>query len=331
MIVRMEKRIEGVRQFHNPYAPNVGLVGARLKDDARRIVGDPIFVFGKGYSLSQALTGLYGEAAERDALYMRDGDGPRRRINADLEQVDSVAAREVLESGSPDDLGSTGCAAHTDFEVAARFAIHELVERFAVSLWWSGQVRPIRLDAKWSGYDGVEDHVQLLRHGARLDRRTTFFCLGCHGQVQVAMARSEAPDGAQIAIAFAAAETLAQAAQRAALELISVELETADLHAGLLCGDAVAPNSNRGLVARRQDALAQSHAHLFDASTGPVPRDCTRSRSLSELARDLAADGLSVLLADLSRDDINLPTCRAMFEDPTLQPRFPRGFELSPL
>lgn len=331
MILRMEKRIEGLRQFFNPYAPGVSLMGAKLKSDARRVVKEPIFVLGKGHSLSQALECLYGEAAEREALYMQSSDKTRALVKTNLMVIGSIPAEDVLQCGSPNDLGSTGCAAHNEFENAARFAVHELIERYAIWRWWAGDIRPTRLDAKWSGHAQIEDYVRHLRIGARIPRHTSFYRLGCDGPVQVAMARSEDLDGSQIAIAFAAAESLLQAARRSALELMSVELETVDLRAAILGGEEIAPNSNRGLVSLRQAALAQSHAHLFDAADCTLLADNHRICSLEALVDALSSVGLPVQLVDLSRDEINLPTYRAMFEDSNLQPRFPKGFELSPL
>ncbi len=331
MVARMEKRLEALRQFQSPFAPSVGLIGARLKSDQRRIVKDPIYVFGKGSSLTQALGSLYGEAAERDGLYLRHGDTIRTRMNGDLQKMDSVPADTVLHADRPEDLGSTGCAAHTDFEIAARSAIWELIERYAVQLWWTGQTHPISLDGAWSESAQLSAVVQSLRSGASLRRSTLFYSLPCPGPMRVVMARSEEVDGSEITIAFATADTMLQAAQRAALELMSVELEAADLKAGLLRGDLIEPGSDRALVARRQKALKTTHAKLFDTCSAAIPKDSPRVSSLSALAEALAIENLAILLVDLSRDDINLPTCRAMFEDPQLQPRFPKRPELSPL
>ena len=331
MIARMEKNIEGLRQFLNPFAPSVSLVGARLKADDRRVNNEPIYIFGKGRSLGQALECLYGEAAEREALYLHHMDEFRTRFDVDLEPVDTVPASSVLHANAAGDLGSTGCAAHTDFEIAARFAITELIERYAFSLWWTGQCQPVCLDVSWSEHPGLEECVKRFRKDAKFTRKTSFFYLPCAGPIRVVMARSEIEKNREIAVAFAASETLSQAAQRAALELMSVELETADFRIGTLRGEFIATDSNRALVAKRQLAFATTHAHLFDGKQMDVPKNFPGRVSLSSLGNALEEVGLGILLADLSRPEINLPTCRAMFKDPNLQPLFPTDGELSPL
>ncbi|MEP3847712.1 MAG: YcaO-like family protein [Paracoccaceae bacterium] len=327
---RMEQKVEGLRQFTSPYAPEICLLGARLKHDSRRTSPDPIFVFGKGHKLTQALNSLCGEAAERDALYLRSTDRVRPIMNVDLAVLKQVAAEKVLLSGVPEDLGSTGCAAHNTFDTAARLAIAELIERHAALLWWQGDLRPIELGSAWTGRTEIDHYISNLRSGCLIARQTTFYCLGAFGPLRVAVARSEGEDGSEIAIAFAADDTLSGAVKRATLELASVELEVADLCYARRTNAPIPLDSNRGLVARRQEALAGPYAHLFDASKGPVPADSPKSLSLAALGRQLSVDGLAVHIADLSRNDTKLPTCRALFEEPDRQPRLPRGPELSP-
>jgi len=329
-MIRMQQKIEGLRRFTSPYAPSIHLLGARLKQNSKRIFNGPIFVFGKGHTPSQALNSVCGEAAERDALYTRNDDEVRSILNVEMTVLRQVPADKVLLSGTPDDLGSSGCASHNDFDAAARLAISELIERHAALLWWQGNLRPIELVAPWSGQEEIDAYMQTLRREAVIARHTRQYCLGAFGPLRVAMARSEGRNGSEIAIAFAADDTLSGAVKRATLELTSVELEVADLCAALRTGEAFAPESNRGLVARRQEALASSHAHLFDAAQEPVAVDCPRPPSLVALGKQLSQEGLAIEIADLSRNDTKLPTCRALFEDPDLQPRFPKGYELSP-
>lgn len=331
MVLRMENRIEAVRHFKSPYAPSVNFMGARLRSDDRRLIKEPVYVAGKGLSLSQALQSLCGEAAERDGLFMRDGDDTRSILDANLAVSGVVPAGQVLEQGEADDLGSTGCASHNVFEAAIINAIYELLERRAVGLWWSGERPPQRLDEDWPGFTEILTYTDRLRSGAFVSRRTSFFRLQQFGPVHTVLARSGALDGSQTAIAFAASGSLAKAAQRAFLELLSVELETADLMAAKLNGDFIDRQSNRGLVADRQEALVGSKAHLFDAKALKPPTDQEVSSSATALIKHLLSDGYEIVIADLTRPDINLPTCRAMFADAALQPRFPGGFDLSPL
>lgn len=91
-MIRMTQKIEGLRKFTSPYAPGVSLLGARLKHNSERVFSQPIYVFGKGENLIQAHNSLYGEAAERDALYLRIADKDRSILNAEL-----AALRQVPE------------------------------------------------------------------------------------------------------------------------------------------------------------------------------------------------------------------------------------------
>lgn len=331
MVARIDNRVEAIRQFHSPFAPGLCLMGARLKPDARRVTTDPIHVFGKGASPSQALTRLWGEAAERDALFLQKGDETRMCLDETLTAVGSVHAQEVLLAGAPTDLGSTGCAAHNLLSRAAHLAVCELIERHALSAWWRSQSSPILMTTDWNGYEGLMNEVSALRQGARAVRSTRFFSLGRHGAIQSVMACSSDLDGTHIAVAFAASDRLDHAARRSFLELASVELEVAEIKAAKAEGSKIERNSDIGLAVARQDALAGTHAHLLEPQDTEIPKDVDRPASLAEMLAGLSDVGLQVRLIDLTRDDIQLPVCRAMFASPDLQPRFPKGYELSPV
>lgn len=331
VVARMENRVEAIRQFHSPFAPGICLMGARLKPDARRVTSEPINVFGKGASPSQALTRLWGEAAERDALYLQKDDDARAVLDGSLTATGTVSAVEVLQSGAPDDLGSTGCAAHNLLSRAAHLAVCELIERFAVLSWWRGQTRPVALMSNWSGHEPLMRGVSALRHGARAVRLTRFFSLGRHGAIHTVMARSGDLDGSHIAVAFAASDRLDHAARRSFLELLSVELEVAEIKATQAEGREIDRDSDIGLAVIRQEALRGTHAHLLHPQDAPIPKDADRPASIADVLTGLSDDGLQVRLIDLTREDTKLPVCRAMFASPDLQPKFPKGYELSPL
>ena len=77
MVARTEYWVEIIRQCHNPFAPDLYLFGSRTNA--------PIRVFGKGSSQSRALTRQWGEAAEREAMYLQKGLGWKVVLNGTLE------------------------------------------------------------------------------------------------------------------------------------------------------------------------------------------------------------------------------------------------------
>ncbi|MDX8355319.1 YcaO-like family protein [Cognatiyoonia sp. IB215182] len=288
-------------------------------------------VFGKGSSLTSALTRLYGEAAERDAILMRLGDTDCAVLGRDLERLGQIPAAHVRMQNEATDLGSTGCAAHTILQAAAENAVCELIERLAIERWWRGQVEIVHLGPSWAEIDGFEAYVAQLRKEAIASRQTEVFSLGAWGPVQTVMARSRELDGGEVAVAFAAGRRLEHTARRAVLELASVELETSELRANRNIDARFERESTLGLIAARQEVLAGSHAALFDACGAPIPADVETPQTVGALLEGLANVDLDIRLVDLTRPETGLPACRAMFLDPSLQPATPKGFELSPL
>lgn len=76
-------------------------------------------LFGKGNLLLNALTRLYGEAAERDAILMRPGDTDCAIIDRNLERLGQIPAADVRVQNETMGLGSTGCAAYTELHAPA--------------------------------------------------------------------------------------------------------------------------------------------------------------------------------------------------------------------
>ncbi len=291
----------------------------------------PVFVAGKGLSETDAMQRMLGEAAERDALLMRQGDADRPLMDAHGHSSGRICARRVLHCGAPGDLGSTGCSAHTQMRQAILNAVCELIERQAVLRWWQGDIPARPLTRALGQCSDVSAYLDGARDGAPLVRRTWLFRLEQPGLVHVVAACSTAPDGDQTAVAFAAGPALVATAKRALLELLSVELETADLAFARQQGHEVARDSARGLIAARQQAFRSTHRHLLDPDQDQARPDQVLPAALEQIMADCRARGQDILLADLTRSDIGLPTCRAFFKDDSLQPVFPKGFDLSPV
>ncbi|MEP2717122.1 YcaO-like family protein, partial [Pseudophaeobacter sp.] len=227
--------------------------------------------------------------------------------------------------------GSHGCSAHNLMRQAILGATLELIERRAVVLWWQGKLPASRLPEDLLASLKVTSLLDAARAGAKECRDTTLFYLNYPGPVLVVAASSCDQEGSQIALAFAAGLELAATAQRAVLEVLSVEVETTDLAYARHSGAAVERQSRRGLVAARQRAFETSHRDLLPSKPDGSLGSFDPKISIADLLGSYAARGETILLADLTRADIGLPTCRAFFENRDLQPHFPGEFDLSPL
>lgn len=328
---RMQSWLEGVKILSNEFAPNFLILGARLREDPRRLSKGPIYVAGKGTSLSECSTRLYGEGAESAAAYIQNYDEHRPVLSTDWKEIERVPASSVLIGPHSDSPGSAGCAAHNVIELAFINSLHELVEHHAVNNWWDGKTAAVYLGNRWGGYNAMNDAVAKLRRGAEEPRFTNFYSLGRYGPVQTAMAQSQTKGGDEIAVAFAASDTLENAVHRAVEELLSVEWETSTLREILRQGANLERESSWGLVQARQKALATTHSKLFN-SFGKIPNDpkSDLNSNPERMVSSLASEGLNIKIISLYRPEIGLPSIRTMFENPELNLQPPTGFELSP-
>ncbi|MCA0869668.1 YcaO-like family protein [Seohaeicola saemankumensis] len=331
VVFRMKERVKAIRAFRNPYAPGVHVVAAQLRPHGDRVDPRPVFVAGKGYCEADAMTRMLGEAAERDAVLKRLGDETRPLMNARGRTIGTVAASRVLQQGSARDPGSHGCSTHNQMHRAITTAVNELIERRAVMLWWHGGIGAARLPADLLAELRISSRLRDMRDGALEVRQTDLFRLEYPGPVHVIAARSRDLQGAQTAVAFAAGTDIALTADRALLELLSVEVETSDLAHARQTGQTVARDSARGLVAARQAAFETTHRDLFGDGPARFPEPPETGLSIDAILDIYRDRGEEILLADLTRPEIGLPTCRAYFRETALQPRFPGGFALSPL
>lgn len=334
MVSRMQPFLEGLREFRSPYAPQLVVLAARLTKNPDRLNEGDIYVAGKGVTVADAEKRLQGEAAERDALYLRHGDTERTCLNLLTETSRQIPAAEVMRShpNAPDDPGSSGCAAHNLFEQAAMAAIGELIERRAVFLWWNKKAPARRLPGDWLTLQTeLGAMISRARRGAKHPRYTRFFLLMDPSPIPVVTAWSSDADGGQIAVAFASGTSLDAAAGRAFLELLSVELETADLAYAKAQKQPFSKNSNRGLVEARQKAFQHSHADLFPSCATRVPDIAPPPKTPKHLLKICQTHGQAVELVDLTRVETGLPVYRAIYADRSLQPHFATGNELSPL
>ena len=331
MVFRMAKRVLDLKKLASPYSPPLRVIVGRLYLEGKPANNDTMYVAGKGLSDNEALVRLYGEAAERSSTLYKSDDGIRILMDETGSRSGSIPATKILMGEEITDLDSSGCATHNLMGLAIFNAVCELFERRAVYLWWYRSTSAKRLPETHPIIPELSKYVRAARTGALVHRETDFFLLTYDQLVHVVVARSASLDGTEVAIAFAANPNLQNAAKRAFLELLSVELETSDLQYARLTGTPYGRHSNRGLVAARQEALLTTHLDLFDVESSDGLELDFGEQNIGGMLSHSAAIGETILLADLTRLEISLPTCRAFFQDIDKQPRFPRGYELSPL
>lgn len=213
---------------------------------------------------------------------------------------------------------SCGCAAGPSRDAAAMRAILELVERDAVALWWNGgasgrPLPPAAAAAMTSLLDRLRGGITG-RYGWALDITTN---LG----IPAVVALSADNDGRGLACGFAARPDATAAAIAATLEMVQVEL-------GLLVartkhrqgGDAALAAPDRRHIERAALDVADLPLLQPVGKAGPAR---LAPDVLPGLVRHLAALGIGLWLADLSRPGLRLPVMRALA--PGLQP-FPSSW-----
>ena len=325
MVSRMLRYLDGVQQFRSPYAPELKCVAARVNVPGAKNDQGAIYIMGKGNTLDEAQARLLGEAAERASVVssaemtvwpMWD------MLTGETTDVDPRSFFAGLKMP-----GTQGCAAHNHWERAAVSAITELWERRAIADWWYGQavLRPFAAELVVEA--GIAEFVQNARKEAVAPRVTRLFVIDTPAPVHVIAALSTDPENGQAALGFAAGVNFLQTAERAVLELFSVELETADLFRAHLDGDQIEDGSNRARVSALQAALKTRFETEAMGETITSLEGYTQIRPAGpkDLVERSAALGRAVALVNLTDDSIGIPVWRAVFtkasENPFLDPQ----------
>ena len=321
MVSRILPVLSRGRQFTSPYAPRFLFLGAQVTGRYVKHLKYPLFVMGKGANPSIAQLRMCGEAVERVSINVEGANNVWRGHT--LLRGETIEILPSVFFAAPYFIRSHGCACHNHVDAASTSAIAELWERRAVQDWWQGSCCLRILSQSHPQFEELSSYVSSARQGAVEMRETLFFLISGHRPVDVALALSRDRDGKQAALAFAAGTgSLSALFRRAFEELLSVELETADLHRARLDGDVVVPGSNRHLVQERQRVL---HKRFSTELQGVVPFEfdqvtATRQSSTEELLRASEDAGAPIWLIDMTHKEIGVPTIRAVFERPDLNP-----------
>ncbi|MCF1710611.1 YcaO-like family protein [Tabrizicola sp. J26] len=127
-----------IHEMRSPLAPGLHVAFGRWKGAL-----DPIsrLATGKGTDAAAARLGCLGEAVENLSIGTVAHPLPVWAATA-AGPVDA-RARNLTD---PADLGSEGCAAHSDDTLARKSAVLERVERAALALWWLGKAEAFEID-----------------------------------------------------------------------------------------------------------------------------------------------------------------------------------------
>lgn len=315
MVSHMRYHLTDSKRLTSPYAPQFWVYGGRIKKIGDKNFRPPIQVSGKGFRKGIALTRLYGETAERlsNAL-VEDGQNVRFWTPVDNKKTQIDPADLLGVQGL---RTSIGCAAHTQRSAANTLAIAELWERRIAEQWWMGTRNAWRLSPETTEHLGLDEFIADGRLGAPVPRETLFLWLNEAPGLHVAAAVSYQENWQQPAIAFAADHSPLNAFRRAFEELLSIELETADLVACKLANEPIQKASPQARVAKLQSEIQKRGQSEW--STLPAVDIAALSihapLDAVHLAHASAALDCPLGIFDISNADIGVPVARAAFLD----------------
>ena len=192
---------------------------------------------------------------------------------------------------------NSGCGLGATQDAAKLHALLELIERDATGLWWYRAHSSPAVDT-----EALSAAPRLHEFIVSRDRRTKLFDISAGLPGVVVAAVSCDPDGKTVALGFAAGCVLPEAALRATVELLQMEIAL---------GDRIETG----------DPLAQIWVSAVNDATPPLSFAVEpRSRpavncgdvDLTSVVRALGEAGCEVCFVDLTREEIGLPVFRAV-------------------
>ena len=308
----MRLPVDRIRFMKSPYCNKLYFVGGRAKAPD----GATHYVFGKGTTEKEALERLGGEAVERVCALAPEGNRVWKAEDPVTGEEHCITPKTVF--GPTWRANSHGCAAHNHYKTAQCLAALELFERRAVEDWWLGRTVARRVDMKGQHGTALAERIGAYRQDAAVSRQTEVFEIGRRAGIFVIAALSSDQKGGQMAIAFAAHYDWTRAALRAAQEVMSVELETADLVYARLATENIEAGSDRALVRDRQKLLQVRYGREL-ATAEKVDLSTIKTSwpsNLDALSLSASEDSVPLLFVDMTMDSIGMPVSRAIFKSP---------------
>ncbi len=222
-----------------------------------------------------------------------------------------LGRRERGDPGAVAVADSNGCACGPTVAAARLAAVLERIERDAAARWWFGRrTRPCLHP------DLLGDWPTLLDCLLRRDRAFRLFDITTDIGVPAVAAASFAPDGAGVALGFAARCRAEDAARSAVLEMLAVET-TLPPHGAPPDG----PHMTRWLAEAHADMPPLRHTTFATPPAPVVTADA--DAALARVVDAVQAAGCRLLFHDPSRADWSLPVARAVSPELChLRPRF---------
>jgi YcaO cyclodehydratase, ATP-ad Mg2+-binding len=307
-LLRMAARLDAVFPMHVPTAPGAAFFGARRLHFANgELAGSgkarPTDYAGLASSLTEAFCACIGEAAEHDAMFLRQRDlrlspdGALPLLDEQLRAAGGIDAalilREAGDGARAPPRSSTGYAAGRTLSEAAMSALLECIERHAISLWFNGLRKPISLRVS----NEAVQRITRLRGAAAPPCRLLRLPHDLAG-APVAAACSVSAGGGT-AVGYGCALSVEQASQKAVRELCQGEFA---LHL-----ESQASSANARAFTERSRMFAQNTS-LFETADG----DSDNAEPHSNLPGLCAAFGRRVRFVNLSLSENSVPVVCAL-------------------
>jgi ribosomal protein S12 methylthiotransferase accessory factor len=246
-----------------------------------------------------------------DTLWVR-GTSSSTGEPVSLPATAALVGEDVRLGLGPVLSSSTGAAVRDTPEAATRHAVMELVERDAVAIWWYNRLTAPRI-AQSIVDAGLPDD---LRRWLRGRRRITWHLLIPHDlPATTVVALSARADGSRPAIGAAAAIDPAAAIRSATLELLQGEIALTQMRQAQT---SESPPTRPDLLVWSDGVNALAEPEL----TGLGETAPGQAVTFDTLLGAMAAQGIEVYTADLTRPELGVPVIRAL--SPQLRDWLPR-------
>lgn len=232
----------------------------------------------------------------------RMDDGTAVHIPADL-----VIRREPHQNRSGCPITNSGMGAGPNRETAMASALHELIERDAVAMWWYGGARGRLIDP---GTGGPDPSAMLASMGRRTDRQVWLLDISSDLGCATVAALSSDKAGGGVVMGFKTAADIATAAHGALIELCQMEFAQ---WISVRKAEQLAPAD----LGSQDRSWLRKHREL-SVATYPRLRPEIAALEIARGAEGLAGTGIRPIVVDLCVPDIGFPVVRVVA--PGLQP-----------
>ena len=216
---------------------------------------------------------------------------------------------------------SNGCAAGASRDAANESAVLELIERDATGIWWWRGCNRARLGPEFLDEAGL--NTALAEHSQEMARRVWFLDISTFENASVVAAISCDANGRNVAMGFAAAFSISEAARSAFLELIQTELAIEAHEFRVQNGVTSAAAADSKLAQWLASVDLAKLNFLLGTDNPKTNEQQARRGTLSTLTDEMASDGHHVWFASLERPEIRVPVVKAICEGLAhFKPRF---------